>query len=156
MKCSSMNLSTVKLSPSRFRTLLFALSSLALTCIATAQSLPDRNLPARKIPVPSTVSPELQKVIAPAWSGNRDPLTFTNEQWKAFQQRADEAQGKGLQPIKQKLHVTVEEQKIAGVRAYRVKPEAIAPENRSRLLVHVHGGAYVFGGGEAEIGRAHV
>ena len=35
-----------------------------------------------------------------------------------------------------------------------MKPQAIAPKNRNRLLVHVHGGAYVFGGGEAAAGEA--
>jgi monoterpene epsilon-lactone hydrolase len=127
---------------------------LALAALAAAQSLPSRDLPARRIPVPTTVSPELQKVIAPAWTGNRDATTFTTQQWKAFQKSTDDAGAKALQPLKQRLHVTVEEQKIAGVRVYRVKPEAVVPENRSRLLVHVHGGAYVIGGGEAAAAEA--
>lgn len=126
----------------------------ALSVLADAQSLPSRDLPARKIPVPATVSPELQKIIAPAWKGNNDALSFTPEQWKAFQKRADDGRAKALQPVKRRLHVTVEVQKIAGVRVYRVKPEAVAPENRTRLLVHVHGGAYVIGGGEAAAAEA--
>ena len=57
--------------------------------------------------------------------------------------------GKAEQALKQAFHVSVQPEKIAGVRVYRVKPQTIAPENRNRLMVHVHGGAYVFGGGEA-------
>jgi acetyl esterase/lipase len=47
-----------------------------------------------------------------------------------------------------KLHVTMEEGKLAGVTIYDIKPEVIAEENRRRVLMHVHGGAYVFGGGK--------
>jgi len=97
----------------------------------------------------SLESPELQKVIPPSWSGSKSPMTLTSDEWKALQKRREEARAQELQPVKQKFHVSVQEEKIAGVRVYRVKPQAIAPENRNRLLVHVHGGGYVFYGGEA-------
>src|SRR5580704_2333711 len=35
------------------------------------------------------------------------------------------------------------------VKAYMVTPENIPPENQNRLLVHMHGGCYVFYPGEA-------
>ena len=35
-----------------------------------------------------------------------------------------------------------------------VTPEVIPPENRNRLLVHVHGGCYVLSGGEAGTAEA--
>src|SRR5579872_808801 len=126
-----------------------ASSLAALSILCFAQQPVERTIPARTIPVPSTVSPELEKVIAPAWSGSKSPMTLTSDEWKALQKRRDEERAKGLQTVKQKFHVSVEEEKIAGVRVYRVKPQAIATENRNRLLVHLHGGAYVFGGGES-------
>jgi monoterpene epsilon-lactone hydrolase len=125
-----------------------------LTVLCLAQQPAERTIPARPIPVPTTVSPELQKLIAPAWSGSKAPIKLTSDEWKALQKRRDEAAAKTLQTVKQNFHVTVQEEKIAGVRAYRVKPQAIAAENRNRLLVHVHGGAYVFGGGEAAASEA--
>ena len=45
--------------------------------------------------------------------------------------------------------MTLEQQTIAGVPVYMVKPSRIAPENRDRLLVHVHGGGYTSFGGRA-------
>src|ERR1700704_2754451 len=131
-----------------------ASSFAALTILCFAQQHVERIVPARTIPVPSTVSPELEKVIAPAWSGNKSPMTLTSDEWKALQKRTDEGRAKTLQPVKQKFHVSVQEEKIAGVRVYRVKPPSIATENRNRLLVHVHGGAYVFGGGESAASEA--
>jgi acetyl esterase/lipase len=38
---------------------------------------------------------------------------------------------------------------IGGVRAFIVTPSQMAEANRNRVLVHVHGGGYVFGPGEA-------
>jgi epsilon-lactone hydrolase len=125
-----------------------------LSGIATAQTATERSIPARSIPTPTTVSPELQKVIAPEWRGIASATKLTNEQWKAFAKQFDEAGAKLVEEMKKKFSVTVTEQKIGGVRVYDVKPDTIAPENRRRLLVHVHGGAYVFSGGEAAASEA--
>lgn len=124
------------------------------TAICLAQQPGERTIPARTVPVPATVSPELQKVIAPAWGGSKSQMTLTADQWKAIQKQRDDGGAIAVRSLKQAFHVSVTEEKIAGVRVYRVKPEAIAPENRNRLLVHVHGGAYVFGGGEAAASEA--
>jgi monoterpene epsilon-lactone hydrolase len=43
---------------------------------------------------------------------------------------------------------------IDGVKAFMVTPEVIPPDNRNRLLVHVHGGCYVLNPGEAGTGEA--
>lgn len=121
-----------------------------LAAIAPAQSVPTRNIPARSIPTPTTVSPEMQKAIAPPpWEGSESSSTKTNEQWKALVKQAEERDEKHLPEMRRRFHVTVNALTIAGVRVYRVKPDSIAEENRGRLLVHVHGGAYVFSGGEA-------
>ena len=48
-----------------------------------------------------------------------------------------------------KLDVKREQGEIAGVRVYVMTPETVPPENRDRLLVHVHGGGYVLNPGEA-------
>jgi epsilon-lactone hydrolase len=114
----------------------------------------DRNIPARTIPTPTTVSPELQKIIAPAWAGSKAPMNLTAAQWKEIQNQFDERSAKAAEAIKQAFRISVSEEKIAGVRAYRVKPPTIAAENRNRILVHVHGGAYVFGAGEAATSEA--
>src|SRR4051812_30096543 len=108
----------------------------ALTVLCFAQQSAERTIPARTIPVPTTVSLELQKVIAPAWSGTRAPVALTGDEWKALQKRQGEGAVKAVQALKQAHHVAVQEEKIAGVRVYRVKPQSIAPANRNRLLVH--------------------
>ncbi|GJE04178.1 Monoterpene epsilon-lactone hydrolase [Methylobacterium isbiliense] len=54
----------------------------------------------------------------------------------------------------ERLHVKVERTTIDGVRAFILTPETIPPENRDRLLVHVHGGCYVLNPGEAGLPEA--
>ena len=78
-----------------------ASSLTALTVLCFAQQPAERTIPARTIPVPATVSPELQKVIAPAWSGSKLPLKLTSDEWKALQKRTDEERAKALQSVKQ-------------------------------------------------------
>ena len=55
----------------------------------------------------------------------------------------------GLPALREALHVKVEPTTIDGVKAHLVTPENIPPENRDRLLVHVHGGCYVSFPGES-------
>jgi acetyl esterase/lipase len=91
----------------------------------------------------------MQKAIAPAWTGDTAAKVMTKEQWKSSIHEDDEREAKRVEPLLQQFHVTLERQTIAGVPVYRVKPASIAPENRDRLLVHVHGGGYVAFAGKA-------
>ena len=108
-----------------------------------------RDLPARTIPVPDTVSPQMQKLIAapppPTW--NLIPKTV--EEWKAQVNAGATAVVQTLPALREKLGITVEPLTIDGVKAYLVTPESIPPENRNRLLIHVHGGCYVSFPGES-------
>jgi monoterpene epsilon-lactone hydrolase len=108
-----------------------------------------RQVPARALPVPDTASPAMQAVIgaplAPYW--NTHPKSA--QEWKAFvQQRADFAL-KTLPELRQKMGVKIEPTTIGGVKAFILTPSEIAEANRNRVLIHVHGGGYVLGPGEA-------
>jgi len=119
-----------------------------------AQNSAERSIPARTLPTPTTVSPELQEAIAPPWRGMASSAKLTDDQWRAFAKQFDAAGAKLTEELAQKFEVTLSERKIAGVSVYDVKPGTISPENRGRLLVHVHGGAYVFSGGKAAASEA--
>jgi epsilon-lactone hydrolase len=122
---------------------------------ARSQGLPSRNLPARTIPTPTTTSPEMQKAIAePPWDMSETSTPKTNDQWKAIARRANEGVERELAGMLRQFHATVETVTIAGVRTYRVTPDSIAEDNRGRLLVHLHGGAYLMFGGEAALPEA--
>ncbi len=122
---------------------------------ANAQPGP-RAVPARAIPVPKDhVSPQMQQIIAapyrvPAW--NAAPKSA--EEWKALINRLADAGAKAQVGIREKLGVSMEPTTIGGVKAFIIQPKEIPAANRNRLLVHVHGGGYVYNPGEAGTGEA--
>jgi monoterpene epsilon-lactone hydrolase len=135
-----------------------ALAAIFVTAVSYAPaqttSLAPRDVPARSLPVPTTVSPEIQQLIAaPLRPGWNTPPT-TPEEWKAFVATAAAAALPNLAAMRDRLHVKVEPAAIDGVKVFILTPATIAPVNRNQLLVQVHGGCYVLGPGEADLAEA--
>jgi len=118
----------------------------------TAESQSVRKVPAKELAIPTTVSPELARVIAQPI--RKLPNPKTPDQWRAAQRALDEQRAEEARKNAAKLGVKVEETTVAGVSCYKVTPAEVPARNEGRLLVHVHGGAYVFGGGLACTGEA--
>jgi epsilon-lactone hydrolase len=107
-------------------------------------------VPGRVIPVPDTVSPQFREAIAgpyrvPNW--NADPKNAA--EWKELINKLADAGAPARREAREKLNVTMEPTVISGVKAFILTPKEIPPENRNRLLIHVHGGGYVYNPGEA-------
>lgn len=113
-----------------------------------------RVVPARVIPVPTTVSPEMQKMIAAPV--RRVSAARTVDEWRALQRESNEEVATDTRALVRLIGVTVTPTTIGGVKAFLVQPSQVAPGQRRRLLVHLHGGAYVFNGGEAGTAEAAV
>jgi epsilon-lactone hydrolase len=111
-------------------------------------------VPARSVPVPTTVSPQMAKIIGAPLRTNWNVLPKTGEEWKPVAEAGAAATIKNIPGMTERLHVKVEKTVIDGVRAFVVTPGAIPPENRNRLLIHVHGGCYVLNPGEAALPEA--
>ncbi|HQR08684.1 MAG TPA: alpha/beta hydrolase [Gemmatales bacterium] len=121
--------------------------------LACAQGeLPRLSVPAKEVPVPNTVSKEFQKVIArPVAPMGTVPAT--REEWKKAQNEADTAAAKMVTGAAVLLGVKITPTEVAGVKCYTITPKTIAPGKENQLLVHVHGGAFVFNGGLAATGE---
>jgi acetyl esterase/lipase len=113
-----------------------------------------REVPAKTVAVPDTVSPQMQKLIAAPLTPTWNVIPKTAEEWKAQVNAGADATMRGLPALREALRVKVEPMSIDGVKAYMVTPEVIPPENRNRLLVHVHGGCFVSFPGESGTGEA--
>ncbi len=100
---------------------------------ALAQPLPPREAPARSVPVPLTVSPQMQQIIAAPLRQNWDVLPKTGEEWRATANAGAAVSIAALPGIRERLHVRVEPTTIDGVKAYVVTPDDIPPENRNLL-----------------------
>jgi acetyl esterase/lipase len=108
-----------------------------------------REVPARTLPVPTTVSPQMQKIIGAPISPTWNVLPKTAEEWKAQVNAAADVVVRRLPAMREELRVRSEPLSIDGVKAYVLTPEVIPAENRNRLLIHVHGGCYVSNPGES-------
>ena len=116
---------------------------------ANSQPGPRQAAP-RSIPVPKQdVSPQQQAVIGGPYAGNWNSDPKTAEEWREFVGKAASATLAVLPGIREKLGVTSEPTTIAGVKAFVIQPRVVPAANRNRLLLHLHGGGYVLGPGEA-------
>jgi monoterpene epsilon-lactone hydrolase len=113
-----------------------------------------RELPSRSVPVPQTVSPQMQKLIGAPLTPTWNVIPNTSEEWKAQVNAGYEATMKSLPALREALGVKVEPINLDGVKAYMVTPSSIPPQNRNRLLVHVHGGCFVSFPGESGTAEA--
>jgi epsilon-lactone hydrolase len=118
---------------------------------AAAQPVSDgtREVPARRIPVPETVSPQMQAIIGRPLDPKYNIAPKTTAEWKERVDGAARAVVAGLPRLRESLGVTVEPTSIGGVKTFTVTPKSIPAANRDRVLLHLHGGVRVLNPGEA-------
>jgi acetyl esterase/lipase len=136
-----------------FRWTVGGLAALALSFLAVAKDYPPLVVSERTVPVPGTVSPALQKVIAGPVV-RRAAVPTTADGWKKLQKERDATAEKVAVQAAALLGVKVEPAEVGGVKCYRLTPRKVARGKEKFLLVHVHGGAFVFNGGLAATGEA--
>ena len=66
-----------------------------------------REVPAKQLPVPSTVSPQMQKLIGAPLSPTYNQIPSTPEEWKKQIRGVEEATVKGLPALREALKVKV-------------------------------------------------
>lgn len=112
-----------------------------------------REVPARVIPVPTTVSAELQARIDAPYPPGWDKVPATEAAWSEMARQSAADVAPFLPGIKEDLKLTVERSEMGGVGVFVITPESIPEANRNRLLLHLHGGGYVLYPGEAGAGE---
>ncbi len=91
----------------------------------------------RVVPVPTTISPEAQKILARRVSDAAAPESLQERRAKtdAWQSRAGQ-KSRSLYPV------NVTQETIAGVPAKVITPLTIPENRRNRVLINVHGGGF--------------
>lgn len=119
-----------------------------LLCIAVS-GVHAQDATERVLPVPTTVSPELQALIGADslhwW--NTHPRTA--QEWKAWIGKMAKGAAEALPELRKKMGVTVVDGSMGGVRTFTLTPKTIPASNQERVLLHLHGGGYVLNPGEA-------
>jgi len=108
-----------------------------------------REVPARWVPVPDTVSPQMQAIIARPMDPDFNIAPRSIAEWKERVDKAAAVTLAGLPQLREALGVTVKPTTLAGVKAFTVTPRSIPLRNRHRALLHLHGGVRVLNPGEA-------
>jgi epsilon-lactone hydrolase len=132
----------------------FAFAAILGLSGAVAQTPALREAPARPLPVPTTVSPEVQKLIAAPPSPIWNFVAKSKEEWKTFLDTGAANAVKTFPAKMEALRVKYEPTTIDGVKGYIVTPATMPPNHADKLLVHVHGGCYAALGGEAAVDEA--
>jgi acetyl esterase/lipase len=112
------------------------------------------DVPAKILPVPGTPSPQIQKLISAPLLPGWNVLPKSDQEWQQVVDTRAAATLKTLPGLIERMKVKVEKTPIDGVRAFIVTPESIPPNNRHRVLIHMHGGCYVFSPGESGLPEA--
>jgi len=144
------------------RTLIISVSlalMLAVSAPAMAQELVPKSLGStvlrdRTIPPPYGVSPEMFKIVSERRPSLGFPVPTTKEEWLELQKAFDEAGEQLGRQAAEHNGATYKVQELAGVRTYVVTPEKINERFADRVFIHVHGGAWVFGGGDSALREA--
>lgn len=121
---------------------------------AFAEDMPSeqkgREIWGKFIPIPLTVSEELQKHIELPLDSDFLIVPENDKEWQTLINSAFEA----AIPAAQTFPVTIKNEKISGVGVYMITPHNLSEEHATHLLLHTHGGGYVFGGGESGLTEA--
>ncbi len=134
--------------------LLRTLISTLFLSLSTSSVLASITINERTIPTPVGVSSEFAQILESRTVPAPLPVPTNTEEWLTLQTQFD---APGIEVTRKALErsgVTYETKQIAGVDTFLVTPKNVAPEYKDKWLVHIHGGAFVFGGGESALREA--
>ncbi|WP_232525255.1 alpha/beta hydrolase [Motilimonas pumila] len=108
----------------------------------------------REVPTPVGISSELANIIENRVMPPHVPVPKNTQAWLEAQVIADQPAIETAKEVVERLNISYEAKQYAGVDTFFVTPETIAPEYANKWLIHIHGGAFVLGGGEAALREA--
>ena len=113
-----------------------------------SEPAPTLHLPARDIPIPTSVSPEAQAVLAmPALPVPERPPVDDVDGWRTMIADHDEAIAALMAERASSGRVTTEERDVGGVHVYDITLDDLGAGDR-RVYLDIHGGEFIFGAGE--------
>ena len=124
------------------------------TATQTPTATGSRTMDARVVPLPAGVSEAMRRAIADRQVTAGAPAPADLEGWLALQRQIDTGAAQAARDYARKKEATYEAMEVGGVPCYLVTPKEIGDRFKDRWLVHLHGGAFVFLGGEACVREA--
>ena len=107
------------------------------------------------LPLPSEASPELRKLLAvnPLYGFWKQNPPADAKAWKALAAEQAAKTAPHVEALAGKLGVDVREASLGGARVFELAPKDVDPAMEGRVLLHLHGGGFVFNPGLAGAGE---
>jgi acetyl esterase/lipase len=106
------------------------------------------------LPVPHTVSPEIQALISAPFPLYWNKHPKTTQDWKTFVKNFVDEVVPFLPVLKKQMGVIVTPGQIGGVPVFTIVPSKQKNSGTDRILLNFHGGGYVLGPGESGLPEA--
>lgn len=108
----------------------------------------------RTLPLPQAASKPLRDLVAGGIASReaaRQSVPTTDDEWRTAIAARSAGRKVSLAQLGQQLNTTITRDTLADVPIHRVEPASVSSANSGRLFVYLHGGAYVFGGGDVAV-----
>lgn len=114
------------------------------------QKLPGVSVPARFIPTPQSVSPEAQAFLSRGLDIKPPQIDHSDKQgWRDYIAQV-ERYILVMGAERAKAHpATISEHKLSAVTLYEVTPDTLSVKYQDKVIYHIHGGAFITGGGRS-------
>ena len=109
-------------------------------------------VPARIIPVPNSVSPEAQRMLAmeSPYGGGFEPDPADKPAWERHTRERNEAMAQMLaERVDPARAPTVTEHRLGDAILFEIEPQSLSAQLADKALYYIHGGGYTVGGGIA-------
>lgn len=126
----------------------FVFLFLVLLCCGSVVSAGE-SVPRLPLPVPPTVSSELQRIIAAAPPADWNNHPKDTAAWQTWRAALEQPATAAMPALRKALGVSVERTTLGGVAVFVYTPENLPEDRADRVLICLHGGGYVFGSGES-------
>jgi acetyl esterase/lipase len=127
------------------------LATVAAASAGVGFGVPPASAQASRLPLPVHASDAQRAAIAAAPEPNaaaaRARLPRSAEEWRSIVSAQQERAEPAARALIAASPARVEAVTLGGTNAFRITPQRIAPVHGNHLFVHVHGGAWVHGGG---------
>lgn len=107
-------------------------------------------VPERIIPTPKTVSPEAQAFLARGLPIMPPEIPHTDkDQWRAYIAQVESQLVQVAKMRASAFPATITERHLTNATLYEVTPDTLTSANDDKAILHIHGGAFIVGGGKS-------
>lgn len=107
-------------------------------------------VPARTIPTPTTVSPEAQAFLARGLPIMPPEIPHTDkDRWRAYVTLVEAQIVQVAEMRARAFPGAISEHRLSNATLYEVTPESLEAGHEDKAILHIHGGAFIVGGGKS-------